>query len=259
MADALIQLFGRIHPLVLHVPIGTLAALALCELLALVTRTPLERRTRLALVALFAMTAATAAGSGWVLAGEGYAGQTVTLHRWFGVALGVCSVALLVLGIARTKRGYWAGLALCLTLCAVVGHLGGSITHGERFLFEPFDRLTKKAEPAPVTTTDGVTPAPSPFYVSTIAPIFESKCVSCHGPDKQKGGLAMHTPEDLILGGDSGPAYVAGDPDQSDIVWRLRLAVDDEDHMPPENKPQPSEAEVNAIVQWIRDGADFGS
>ena len=38
-------------------------------------------------------------------------------------------------------------------------------------------------------------------YDSIISPILEAKCVSCHGADKDKGKLRMHTKEALVKGG----------------------------------------------------------
>lgn len=66
--DPWLEFAGRLHPLVLHTPIGVLAALATLEGLALATKRPLERRTRVVLALLLAGSAMLSAGSGWLLA-----------------------------------------------------------------------------------------------------------------------------------------------------------------------------------------------
>src|SRR6185503_19994159 len=46
-------------------------------------------------------------------------------------------------------------------------------------------------------------------------------------------------------------------PGQSLLLQRLRLPVDDEDHMPPAAKPQPTAEEMDALEAWIGAGAPF--
>jgi YHS domain-containing protein len=61
--------------------------------------------------------------------------------------------------------------------------------------------------------------------------------------------------EALMKGGDSGPTVVAGKQAESDLVRRVRLPVDDEDHMPPEGKPQLHADDVALLAWWIDSGA----
>ncbi|MEZ5324133.1 MAG: c-type cytochrome domain-containing protein [Verrucomicrobiales bacterium] len=93
-------------------------------------------------------------------------------------------------------------------------------------------------------------------YGNVIAPIFQAKCVTCHGPDKKKGKMAMHTFELLMKGGDSGEvSIVPNHSDQSEVYNRVILPEDDDDHMPPEGKDQLSKDEVAVIKWWIDSGA----
>lgn len=259
MYDTLLEFAGRLHPVLLHVPIGALAALVFLELVWLLHRTPLPREVRVALCVLLVLTSASTAGSGWLLAGRGgYAGQTLFLHRWIGIGFAAGVWVPTIAAIGREPRVYAWSLGASLAMCAVGGHLGGTITHGRGFLTEPFFPRQQQDRHEP--TLDPIVAPPSEVGMSftrDVAPIFDRVCVSCHGPDKQKGGLTMDTPEGLLLGGDTGDAFVPGDADASEIAFRMRLPIDDEDHMPPEEKPQPTEAEIDAIVRWIEDGARF--
>jgi hypothetical protein len=89
-----------------------------------------------------------------------------------------------------------------------------------------------------------------------IQPIFERTCTGCHGADKQKGKLAMHNFEVLMKGGDSGEAaVVAGKSADSLIVKRIALPADEDEHMPPKDKEQPSEKEIKILKWWIDGGA----
>lgn len=62
----------------------------------------------------------------------------------------------------------------------------------------------------------------------------------------------------LMKGGKDGKVIEAGNADQSEMIKRLLLPVDNEDHMPPKEKPQPTEAQIALLHWWISTGADFG-
>lgn len=245
---------GRLHPLLLHLPIGSVVALASCELWALVRRRPLEPSIRVLLVSLVCLSAVASAAAGWLLASEPAYGvsQTLTWHRWLGVAVAVLATLTLIATVAKKASLYLGLLAATLVAIGPAGHFGAVLTHGPGYLTAPF-RVARLPPPAPVV----VDPAErDPGGIDPrVAAVFANHCVSCHGENRQRGGLAMHTAEALFAGGDYGPALVPGDPDASEIVIRMRLPLDDEWHMPPESKPQPTEAEIDAVIRWIAEGA----
>lgn len=100
--------------------------------------------------------------------------------------------------------------------------------------------------------------APPPSqYQASIAPILAERCTGCHGAEKHKAKLAMHTPEALQAGSESGPVIVPGKPEESELVRRLKLPLAHDDHMPPKDRPQPTSAEIAALESWIASGASF--
>ena len=99
--------------------------------------------------------------------------------------------------------------------------------------------------------------APTTQYQARIAPILAERCSGCHGTEKQKGKLALHTPEAIALGGLDGPVIVPGKPGESEMLRRLALPLEHEDHMPPKDRPQPSAQELTALESWIAAGASF--
>ena len=92
-------------------------------------------------------------------------------------------------------------------------------------------------------------------YDELVAPIFRARCVECHGEQKQKAKLALHTWDALARGSDAGPVLAAGQPGESVLLQRMRLPVDDEEHMPPQDRPQPSREELELLARWIERGA----
>ena len=65
----------------------------------------------------------------------------------------------------------------------------------------------------------------------------------------------MTSISELIKGGESGPALVVGNPGESELIRRLHLPMEDEEHMPPEGKKPLSENEIQILERWIALGA----
>ncbi|WP_338689729.1 DUF1592 domain-containing protein [Haloferula helveola] len=79
-------------------------------------------------------------------------------------------------------------------------------------------------------------------HQSGVKPFFEEYCIRCHGPDKSKGKITLHT-----LDGDLAEG-------QELERWEDILDVLDFEEMPPEDEKQPSDAERQAVVDWIDGG-----
>ena len=83
-------------------------------------------------------------------------------------------------------------------------------------------------------------------YDSQIQPIFDDRCISCHG---SMGGLNLTSYENLMDGGLSGYEVIPYDHASSELWIRV-----DSGQMPPGNNDL-SDAQVNLIAQWIDEGA----
>ncbi len=87
-----------------------------------------------------------------------------------------------------------------------------------------------------------------------VKPLLESRCVSCHGPDKVKGALRLDSREALLKGGENGPAIVPGQPAQSLLLQAVMHTKKDLE-MPPKDKLTTNDIAV--LEKWIRDGAPW--
>ena len=89
-----------------------------------------------------------------------------------------------------------------------------------------------------------------------VLPIFQARCVVCHGKREQRGGLDLRTRETRLAGGDSGPALVPGNPDASLIIQKVEAG-----EMPPPDMQyhyavrNPTDAEVATLREWVAAGA----
>ncbi len=61
----------------------------------------------------------------------------------------------------------------------------------------------------------------------------------------------------LMKGGKNGVALMPGKAAESELMKRLLLPREDDDHMPPKEKPQLTESEIALIHWWIASGASF--
>jgi hypothetical protein len=98
-----------------------------------------------------------------------------------------------------------------------------------------------------------VPPGVADFFEARVRPVLAEHCWGCHGPAKQRAGLRLDSPAALLQGGDSGPAVIPGDPDDSLLVKAVRRAGDLK--MPPKT-PLPAAA-VDALAAWVKMGAPW--
>ncbi len=92
------------------------------------------------------------------------------------------------------------------------------------------------------------------FFERDIRPLLSEHCLECHSVQagKRKGGLLLDSRDGISQGGDSGPALIAGKPDESRIVIAAR-GHDPDLRMPPKKPLPPEKAEL--LAEWVRLGA----
>ncbi len=79
-------------------------------------------------------------------------------------------------------------------------------------------------------------------YDAHVRPFFKAHCIKCHGPDKSKGELTLHTLDGDLASG-------RGIERWEDVLDALGSGV-----MPPEDEPQPDESERKVVTDWINNG-----
>jgi predicted CXXCH cytochrome family protein len=265
--DILKQLLGRLHPLLVHLPIGFII---LGLLLQWYDRKKAEYIKVIPIIYLWAgISAVLACITGYLqYLGEGYTFDTVKLHLWSGIATALFS--FLMYGKLKelktvdflTKIPLLALSIVFFILIFFTGHQGGNITHGEDYLVEPLPNSIKSAlgfetyeEKEIVLNEENWRDAM--LYEDVIKPILNNKCLSCHSPKKSKGDLLLNSEEGILQGGENGEIIIKENPGESQLFSRLVLPKDDEDHMPPKDKTQPSKEEIKLIETWVAHGNPF--
>ncbi|AYN69093.1 hypothetical protein D1013_17760 [Euzebyella marina] len=229
---------GRWHPLILHFPIVLLVIIVFLGFTG--------REIPKLLFQIAVITVLLTAISGFFLGkSTGEKGALLLWHQWLGASLALVAVLLYRFRAELQKslilRKVCMGLILLLV--GFTGHYGGMITHGEDFLALP--------------GADGPRELPEDpqVYSDLVVPILEDKCMSCHNPDKRKGELSVKGFSSLMKGGESGNTVLPGNYEESTLITRLHLPLEDEEHMPPEGKSQLEVEEITILERWIALGA----
>lgn len=254
IASNWVRFFGRFHPVLLHLPIGIFAGVVLLEIYLFIQPVSgSSGKIRFLLRASFIATAISALFGVFLSWEGGYDGSAIFYHKWAGIITAGLILALDSLvgdretGPEKVPIPYFATLILTIVTITVTGHKGGNLTHGSGFLtqYSPFAK-----EAAVVEITEN-----TPVYISHIQPVFEDYCFQCHSAEKIKGEFRIDSFEMLMVGGVNGDALLPGDSEASSLIHRIHLPADNEEHMPPDGKPQPSDEIVSLLSWWIDQGA----
>lgn len=257
------EMIGRLHPLLVHLPIGILLLAAVFEFLAYFK--PYRKlRTAVPAMILFGALASTLSViTGLSLAADGgYDERLIGVHKNAGILTTIFAWIIFfardsIITMFRKKkkrRLVRAFLFIPLTaLVGITGHMGGSLTHGEDYLFGN----SRAADQQALRLAWQGDPDSALMYADIIAPILDTRCYSCHGPTKQKGQLRLDQPKFISSGGKHGEVVDALQPDSSELYRRLMLPLEDDHHMPPNEKSQLASAELALIHAWLSEGAPF--
>lgn len=245
-----LQVFGRMHPMFLHFPIAILLLAVAVYIYSSFGKKITSDEAMRVLILLGALTSSLTVIMGIFLSREdGYTGSIMSLHKWTGVGVALLSSLwyYLVTGNRSIALGRISGGAIAMCLL-VAGHFGAQLTHGEDFLLAPVrfvgaDKMVAFDEAL--------------VYDHVVASIIDEKCASCHNPSKAKGNLILTSAEGIMEGGKNGKLFEPGNPHESLLMKRIHLPLEDKKHMPPKNKTQLTETDIEILNYWIKAGADF--
>ncbi|CAN5450482.1 hypothetical protein BH23BAC1_BH23BAC1_06980 [soil metagenome] len=268
------KFMGRLHPLIVHFPIGLLFVALLLELLT-INKKYRELRPAVNLVlSLGTLSAILAVILGWLLEEQDqYSGDVLNFHKWFGIATAILALVtvLYLWFINRNNRwdllkSYRAVFIFTILSLTITGHFGASLTHGSDFLTSVLPLNNNKYFPRnpdfDITRLNqgAVRQVLNESQVADlnleVRSIFAHNCYKCHSSEKEEGELRLDKKDFVMKGGESGDVISPGHPENSEMLRRLTLSRDDEESMPPKGKTL-SEAEIATIEFWIKAGAPW--
>lgn len=254
---------GRFHILIVHIPIGLLCFAGILEVLGVTKWFPGCKQAVLPTLWIGMLGALLATFLGFTyMRSEDIAGNSMTWHLWTGLAVALGSVLALIFKLLQVRFVYEGTLAATVVLVGVSSHYGGNMVHGSDYLTEHAPEGLKPmlafmgghseiaVEPAPAANVNDLI-----IYEHILQPIFNAKCVECHGPEKVKGELRMDSYAELAKGGDLGEEFIPGDAEGSELMFRVTLPPDDDEFMPPSEGEPMTPAEIRVMAWWIDTGA----
>ncbi len=87
-------------------------------------------------------------------------------------------------------------------------------------------------------------------FETDILPILQARCAKCHGDEKLEAGFDVRRRFAILKGGDTGPAFVAGKPEESTLIERI-----EKNEMPPADEGRLDDKQKALIRQWVLAGA----
>jgi uncharacterized membrane protein len=243
-----VQVLGRLHPAILHLPIGLLFFFVIAVLGQNEFKKKSFRKIALFILMLTSLTATITALFGFFLSRQGdYGGDALAQHKFSGAALSILCYVLLILfdRKGKTEVAFYGCGFITVVLLFIAGHSGGILTHGENFVS------------GPIASTEMVDDSNPTVFRQSVYPILERKCTSCHNPSKAKGKFVMTSIEEFKKGGKKGEEWKNGKPGESRLIQYIHLPLEEDDHMPPDGKPQLTRQEIKLLEQWVRSGGDF--
>ena len=242
---------GRFHPIILHLPIGGLAALFVMEIINSY-RPQLNLDSACSILLWFSViTVIPSAILGFVLASSGnYDDELLNLHKWLGWLTALVCVWLLYFN-SKSKKTYRVFLYANVIFLLFAGHFGGQLTHGKDYLTKYMPISMKKVlniddernylvvDRKIDSLSTGAT-----YYTDQIKPIIENYCYKCHGQEKQKGDMRFDNIDwDMVNGFDA-------------EKWNMMLNEINLGEMPPSDELQLSEDDRRILVDWITENLD---
>lgn len=265
------QFLGRLHPLIVHFPIGLLIMAMMLEFFTLHKRNQELRSAINILLNIGALSAAAAVIFGLLLKTQDqYSGSALSIHQWSGIATAILAAAAMLLHRIIVKHNkqhllktYRAILIFTVLGVTVAGHYGASLTHGSDFLTSvlPWNNEARNSNFDIANLNNaGATPALKANQIADlnleVRSIFAHNCYKCHSSEKIKGELRLDKKVFVMKGGESGDVISAGHPEKSEMIRRLLLPREDEESMPPKGKTL-SEKEIATLQLWIKMGAPW--
>jgi uncharacterized membrane protein len=250
----MLEFIGRLHPAIVHLPIGIFVLVVLLEFAAFHPKRKSWNSAIQPITFIGIIFSLLSLLTGLLLAEEGNNNEDdVNLHKWTAI---VTTVLFFTYTLGRNKiiQNRIAHITSLIVLSIGLlstGHLGGTLTHGS-------DYLTI----SPVTVEEVVAFNVSDInqaavYKDIVQYTLDKKCVQCHNEDKQKGKLRLDDSTWVLTGGKNGKVINQQIPEQSEMLKRILLDLNDEKHMPPKGKNQLTEFEQAIFKWWIVSGASF--
>ena len=138
------QFLGRLHPLIVHFPIGLLIVALILEIYSWRNKDQPFRSGLHIILLIGALSSVIAAVFGLLLKDQDeYSGNALTIHQWSGIATAVLAATTFYFfrlsgrsNNSQLLNVYRSLLIFSVIGVTIAGHYGASLTHGTGYLTE---------------------------------------------------------------------------------------------------------------------------
>lgn len=263
------EFLGKLHPLIIHFPIGLLWLAFILEIIGLKQKSDKYKASTNTILWIVAISASLSVVFGLFLeSNEEYTGSNIAFHKWLGIATSALSWLTLFAFLYNETKSYRLLLAVATIGVSITGHYGGKLAHGNDYLSEVFSEKEKKSAPnlpnkiepnkanSLVEKIDSTQTTPQNDLAIEAHQILQNKCFDCHSAKKSKGKLRLDEFARALKGGKEGPAFVLNHPEKSEMIRRIKLPASHDDAMPTKGK-RLNKHEIEVLQNWIKEGAIY--
>jgi uncharacterized membrane protein/mono/diheme cytochrome c family protein len=257
-------LIGRLHPMLVHFPIGLIIIVFLLECIAWRRRTLAYRAAVKPIMMVASISGVLSVVAGLLLANsESYGSELLPLHQWTGISTTVfCILSTWAYFIGRRRLGFLL-LTVSVISLTVAGHYGASLTHGDDYLTGVIPSRETETTPDSDFDLARFASAQGPLDEASVQElnfqvrsILAHNCYSCHGAAKVKGKLRLDSKEAIMEGGENGAVINLQHPSASELLRRVKLPRSHKEAMPTKGRGLTAQ-EIRLLEYWIEKGAPW--
>ncbi|MBX3257392.1 MAG: DUF1549 domain-containing protein [Chitinophagaceae bacterium] len=256
-------LLGRLHPMIVHFPIGLLCVALIMEVIAWKKKKSYQPAIQI-LVVIGAVSALFSVVFGLILSKtEEYGGDLLDIHQWTGIATMIFAGITAYAYYKKSRQLQKLLLTVTVAGVTIAGHYGASLTHGEDYLTGVLPSSESTSPEGAGTTQFTLAAHKGPLNEAQVQElnlqvrtILAHNCNNCHGAAKVKGGLRLDSKEFIEKGGENGAVVNPGHPENSELIRRILLPRSHKEAMPSKGKGLTKD-EIAILDYWIKQGTPW--
>ena len=255
-------LFGRLHPLIIHLPIGVFI---IGFFIQVYSKFASNKSDEIRKILMLVYGASSFFGiisciTGLVISGEmRYDPDIQSIHKWMAIGTTILMIISTLVVKLRFNQSVKTLLVpgLVVLFITITGHFGGMLTHGKdhlsRYAPESVRWILGETEEMRIMPPDN--PDSVLVYKDFVRPVLFNNCAICHNDEIKYGGFISTTYNDLFVANKGIMPVVKGSSRNSELFKRITLSEKDEKFMPIDGNAL-SYYEIKIIEYWIDQGAD---
>lgn len=263
-----IEFLGKLHPLLVHFPIGIIPSIVLFHLLAWKKKAWIKPEGILMMWVMASVTIFLAVILGWI--NLHWSSDTESFKEGLHEKLGFLTLVLSLVNMClwyqimakekQWQKYYFSILILISLSIGVGGHLGAELTHGSLNPLKLFESQKDKIEDGghghehnEHTNDQMALRSKNVNFEKNVVPLLKKSCYKCHGEKKQKGKLRLDSYGAIMQGGKH--LVVKPYNSQGSLLYQRTILPEDDEDIMPSKGDLLTPKQTKLLKDWIDNGA----